>query len=66
MPGRDVSLVVREAIGMSRLLSKPSQIQGRQHCQSDPSRAWGYLVSNIVEIVPKKNFGAEEEFRDNR
>lgn len=66
VPHFQVSPVVKEAIGMSRLLLKSMQIQWRQHLQSSPSGSWGDWDSNIFTIVSNKNFDLEEIFQDNR
>lgn len=58
------SPVVREAMGVSRLLSKPRKTQGRKHCESNPSGSWGDWVANIIDIVSEKNFGIEEGCKD--
>lgn len=64
VPHGQITSVVREAFGVLRLLSKPKQIQGRHRYQSNLISYWGDLVTNIIRMVPKNNFGIEEIFRD--
>lgn len=64
--GHQVLPVVREATGVSGLLSKPRQVQTRRHWQPNASRYWGDRATHIICIVPKKNFEIEEGFNDKR